>query len=82
MKKLITMLTLLAFLVSVPVAFGRGGHTRFNLDKKWKRIEAQQKRQSEKFEAIEREARSGDALPESRTHPSPYGNIRAWEPMP
>lgn len=55
MKKLVTILTLLVFLVSVPVAFGRGNN-RYKIDQQWKRVEAQQKRQSERFNAIEREA--------------------------
>ena len=55
MKKLVTVLTLVAFLVSVPHAFGRGGNRWLTIDQKWNQIEAKQKNQSERLKAIERE---------------------------
>ena len=55
MKKLITGFIFAAFLASVPLVMAAGNHSSM-LDEQWKRIKNFQKKQSEQFEAVEREA--------------------------
>ena len=56
MKKFIAVLAFIVLLAPVPVALPRGGNFTYILNQKWKRVEAFQKRQDEKFIRLEREA--------------------------
>jgi hypothetical protein len=58
MKKLIIALTLLTVLAAAPLALARGNY-RSAIDRKWKEVQAWQKRQDARFRAIEREAAKG-----------------------
>lgn len=55
MNRVIAILALIALLVPVSMAMARGTH-RFAIDQQWKRVEAFQKTQNERFKKLEREA--------------------------
>ncbi len=55
MKKLITGFIFAAFLASVPLVMAAGNHWS-TFDQQWNRIQNAQKKQSQCFEALEREA--------------------------
>jgi hypothetical protein len=66
MRRIMLALTILAFLASAPAAMARGNH-RSALDLKWKAVQAWQKKQDERFKAIERDAARG--IQSLRTQP-------------
>lgn len=56
MRKLIIALSLLIILASAPLAMAGGGNTWSTLSQQWNRIQNAQKKQSEQFRVLEREA--------------------------
>ncbi len=55
MKRLTAILALIILLIPVPMALSADS-LRSELDRRWKRVEAVQKRQNETFRRLEREA--------------------------
>jgi hypothetical protein len=56
MRKLIIALSLLIIFASPPLAMAAGGNTWSTLSQQWNRIQNSQKKQSEHFRVLEREA--------------------------
>jgi hypothetical protein len=55
MKRFIAVLGLVPLLAPISAALARGNH-RFAIDQQWKRVEAFQKGQDERWKGLEREA--------------------------
>jgi hypothetical protein len=55
MKRFIVVLGLISLLAPISAALARGNH-RFAIDQQWKRVEAFQKGQNERWKGLEREA--------------------------
>jgi hypothetical protein len=72
-EKMILAFTILIFLASAPIVMARGNH-RFALDQKWKEVQQLQKRQDDRFKAIERDAERG--IKALRTQPEAGGRSR------
>ncbi|MBI4965370.1 MAG: hypothetical protein HY913_18990 [Desulfomonile tiedjei] len=58
MKGLITVLAILCLLITTQVASARGGaNYRSAIDRKWKEVQAENKRRDQHFKKIEQEAK-------------------------
>lgn len=80
MKGLITILAILCLLFTTQLVSAKGGaNYRSAIDRKWKEVEAWQKRQDQRFKKIEREAERslrGIRGQEGPTESIPYPGCR------
>ncbi|MGB6067589.1 MAG: hypothetical protein WBG50_22515 [Desulfomonilaceae bacterium] len=76
MKRLTAILALIILLAPISVALSRGGNFTYILDQRWKREQAFQKRQDEKFKRLEREADRAMVSPNPARNVRPRGTFR------